>query len=86
MASTFVLNLVIRTVAVAYATFVHVPEKWQGPKELTRGSKKMIELLKTVTGTHVKPVFPVYLLNEDCSSQYYFSGSIKSDSANNGWS
>ena len=45
----------------------------------------MLELLKTITGTHAKPVFPAYLLNKDCSSQYYFSASIKSDSANNGW-
>ena len=24
-------------------------------------------------------------MNEDCSSQYYFSGTVKNDHANNGW-
>ena len=43
-------------------------------------------MMKSVTGSHFKPVHPAYVLNEDCSSQYYCSGSVKDDHAHNGWS
>ena len=41
--------------------------------------------MKNITGSYFKPISPVYLLNENCSSQYYFSGSSESDYMNNGW-
>ena len=43
-------------------------------------------MIKRATGTHVKPILPAFLLNEDCTSQYYFSGTVKGDPKNNGWS
>ena len=45
-----------------------------------------IKLLKDVTGAHFKPVEPAYLLNEDCSGQYYCSRTQSADKMNNGWS
>ena len=86
MASTLVRNLASHVAAVCYANFIAVPEKWSAPKGLPNGSRKLIEIMKNVTGAHFKPVLPAFLLNEDCSSQYYFSGSVKNDHANNGWS
>ena len=43
-------------------------------------------MMRDVTGCHFKPIKPAYLLNEDCSSQYYCSGTTKGDPRNNGWS
>ena len=42
-------------------------------------------LIKSTTGAHHKPVNPAYLLNEDCSSQYYFAGTSRKDNINNAW-
>ena len=86
MASTSVRNLASRVVAVSYANFLPVVEKWVTLKGLPRGCLKLIDMLLSVTGSHFKPILPAYLLNEDCSSQYYCSGSIKGDNVNNGWS
>ena len=86
MASTSVRNLASHIAAVAYANFMPVSEKWIGPKNLPKGCQEMLSLLTRVTGNHFKPIHPAFLLNEDCSSQYYFSGTTKNDSANNGWS
>ena len=86
MASTSVRNLASHIAAVAYANFIPVVEKWNIPKGLPRGCIKLISMLKLVTGSHFRPIHPAFLLNEDCSSQYYCSGSIKNDSKNNGWS
>ena len=86
MASTSVRNLASHIAAVAYANFIPVTEKWTGPKNLPTGCQEMLLLLTRVTGNHFKPIHPAYLLNEDCSSQYYFCGTAKNDSANNGWS
>ena len=86
MASISVRNLASHIAAVAFVNFIPITEKWDAPKNLPAGAKKMLELLKMVTGSHFKPIFPAFLLNEDCSSQYYFSGSMKNDHSNNGWS
>ena len=45
----------------------------------------MINIIKHVTGTHVKPIHPVYLLNEDCSSKYDFDGIIVNNKGSNEW-
>ena len=42
-------------------------------------------MLKDVTGAHFRPILPAYILNEDCSSQYYFSGTTINDQGYNGW-
>ena len=39
----------------------------------------MIDMLNKVTGAHFEPIKPVYVLNEDYSSQYYCSGVVNSD-------
>ena len=41
--------------------------------------------MKDITGTHFKPIFPAFILNEDCSSQYYFAGITLNDTENNRW-
>ena len=74
MASTSVRNLASHIAAVAHANFIPVPEKWIPPKGMAKGVVLFIKLLKDVTGAHFKPVESTYLLNEDCSSQYYCSG------------
>ena len=42
-------------------------------------------MMKDVTGSHFKPIFPAYVLNEDCSSQYYFAGTTINDTKTNSW-
>ena len=85
MASMSVRNLASHIAAVSFANFIPVAEKWSAPKALPAGCTKLLEMLKMVTGSHFKPVFPAFLLNEDCSSQYFFSGTVRNDPANNGW-
>ena len=86
MASMSVRNLAAHIAAICYANYIPCEKKWSGPKNLPLGCYKLIEMIKRVTGAHVKPILPAYLLNEDSTSQYYFSGSVKGDSKNNGWS
>ena len=74
MSSTYVRNLASHVDAIAYSNFRPVPEKWNHPKKLSKGATEMIKKIKDVTGTHVKPIHSACLLNEDCSSQYYFLG------------
>ena len=42
--------------------------------------------MKNIAGSHFKPISLAYLLNDDCSSQYYFSGLSKNDYMNDEWS
>ena len=42
--------------------------------------------VKKTTGSNFKPMNPSYLLNEDATSQYYFSGVSAKDKNSNGWS
>lgn len=42
-------------------------------------------MMKDVTGAYFKPLFPAYVLNNNCSPQYYFSGTINGDHINNQW-
>ena len=86
MASTSIRNLASHIAAVSYANFRPITEKWVYPKHLPVGCRKLLNLLNQVTGSFFKPINPSYLLNEDCSSQYYFSGTSTSDPHSNGWS
>ena len=38
-----------------------------------------------VTVSHFKPIFLAFILNEDCSSHYYFSDTTLNDKEHNGW-
>ena len=38
-----------------------------------------------VTGAHFKPILPAYILNKDCSSQYYFVGDSCKNCTDNSW-
>lgn len=67
------------------ASFRPVPRKWVHPKSSHNISMVLLYIMKNITGSYFKPISPVYLLNENCSSQYYFSGSSESDYMNNGW-
>ena len=86
MASTSICNLAIHIAAVCYANVRPIAEKWVYPKHLPIGCRKLLDLLKQVTGSFFKPINPAYLLNEDCNNQYYFSGVSTSDPHSNGWS
>ena len=74
MASTSVRNLASHLAAVSYSNFRPVPEKWCFPKKLPKGSSVLLDMMLNVTGAHFKPIFHAYILNEDCTSQYYFAG------------
>ena len=86
MASMSVRNLASHIAAISYANFIPCDSKWHGPKDLPKGCYTLINMIKKVTGSHFKPILPAFLLNEDCTSQYYCSGSLKGDPVNNGWS
>ena len=53
--------------------------------DLPQGFRKLLEIIKQMTGGHFVPVQHGYILNDDCSSHYYFSGTAKNDTSNNGW-
>ena len=80
MASTLVRNLASQIAVAAYANFFPASEKWPEPKGLPTGCSKMLQMIKQVTGSHFQPVNPAFILNEDCTSQYYCSGKISDDS------
>ena len=42
-------------------------------------------MLYKFTGARFKHIPPAYILNEDCTTQYYFTGSQNNDLHNNGW-
>ena len=86
MASMSVCNLASHIAAVAYANFIPTVKKWDAPRGLPQGCKNLLNIMKRVTGSHFKPILPAFLLNEDSSSQYYFSDSARNDCANSGWS
>ena len=86
MAISSLRNLASHVTAVCYANFVPVAEKWSPPKDLPKGCHELIYILKQITGAHFKPIHPAFLLNKDCSIQYYFSGTVRNDPFNNGWS
>ena len=70
MASTSGIKLTRHTGAMAYSNFRPVTEKWIHPKNLGKGSIVLMMTIKYITGAHFKPIFPAFILNEDCSSQY----------------
>ena len=73
MASTSIRNLVNHIAIVSYSNFISVAEKWEQPKNLANVTH-FFYIIEKVIGTHIKPVHPVFLLNEDSSSQYYYVG------------
>ena len=85
MVSTSIYNLASRVAAVAYSNFRSVPKKWEAPKKLTKGATLFVKIIKSITGTHVKPIFPAYFLNKYCSSQYSFAGTTMKHRTKNGW-
>ena len=74
MASTSIRNLISHIAAVAYSNFIFVADEWEQPKNLSKGAVDFINLIEKVIGSHIKPIHPAFLLNEDCSSQYYYAG------------
>lgn len=85
MASTSVRNLASQIGAMACAKFIPTPKKWDHSKVLPKGLNLLLQIMKNITVSHFKPISPAYLLNEDCSSQYYFSGLTRNNYMNNGW-
>ena len=86
IASTSVINLASHIAVVVYPNFRPVPKKWSTPKGLPKGCHKLLSLIFETTGAHAQPTSPMYLLNEDCRSQYYFVGCADKYRHNNGWS
>ena len=74
MASTSIRNLLSHIAAISYSNFRPAVDKWEQPNHLTKGAKDYISIIEKVIGAHIKPIHPAYLLNEDCSSQYYYAG------------
>ena len=74
LASTSIHNLASQIGAIAYANLRIVLGKWDHPKALPKDLKLALQIMSNITGSNFKPISPVYLLNEDYSSQYYFSG------------
>ena len=77
MGSTFVRNFESHIDSVGCSNFRHISKIWDSPKGIRKGSLVLLGILKDTTGAHFQPTNPYYLLNEDVSSQYYFSGSFK---------
>ena len=84
MTSTSIINLSGHIAAVAYSYFVLIPDRWS-QQQKSSGAKEMLNLLYKCTSSYYRPIFPTYILNEDCSNQNYFSGSYKAYHSNNGW-
>ena len=74
MASTSVRNLGSQVGAVAYSNFKVCVKRWDGYYKVSKGAQECIDIIQKVTGTFVEPINPAFLLNEDCSSQYFYSG------------
>ena len=74
MASTSVRNLMSHIGAVAYSNFYPCATRWSSFYKVSKGAQEFMDLIQTVTGTFVQPINPAFLLNEDCSSQYFYSG------------
>ena len=72
--------------AIAFAHYRPTCTKWDGPKELGKGAKELLEIVERVTNTRVEPLKPHYLLNTDCSSMYYFAGVKINNKHSNCWS
>ena len=74
MASTSVRNLGSQVGAVAYSNFKACVKRWDGYYKVSKGAQEFIDIIQKVTGTFVEPINHIFLLNEDCSSQYFYSG------------
>jgi len=57
---------------VAYSNFTPRSDKWTDYKQVSQGTKEFLEAIIKVTGINFGPINPAFLLNEDCSSQYYY--------------
>lgn len=83
MVTTSIRNLVSHISAILYSNFRPVLDKREQPKHMATGSATcFIPIIEKVIGAHIKSIHPVYLLNEDYSSQYYYTGT-SADSKNN---
>ena len=74
MALKSVRNLLSYIGAVAYSNFSPCATRWSSYYKVSKGAQEFMDLIQTVTGTFVQPINPAFLLNEDCSSQYFYSG------------
>ena len=74
MASTSVRNLLSHICAIAYSNFFPCALRWHEYYKVTKGAQEFMDIIQMVTGTFVQPINPAFLLNEDCSSQYFYSG------------
>ena len=74
MASTSVMNLLSHICAISYSTFFPCVSRWHGYYKVSKGAQEFMDIIQMVTGTFVQPINPALLLNEDCSSQYFYSG------------
>ena len=86
IAYTSIRNLVSHIVAILYSSFRPVPEKSADSKTSIKGATSLfIKTIKLVTRSHIGLTFPTYLLNDDYSNRYYFTGTTKNYQVNNGW-
>lgn len=74
MASTSFKNLMSHISAVAYSIFSPCVTRWEHFYKASLGAQELMTIIQSVTGVYVKPIHPEFLLNEDCSSRYFFSG------------
>ena len=74
MASTSVRNLLSHICAISYSNFFPCALRWHGYYKVTKGAQEFMDIIQMVTGTFVQPINPEFLLNEDCSSQYFYCG------------
>ena len=86
MASALARNLMSHIGAVAYSNFSPSTTRWEFYYKVTKGAREFIDIIESVTGTFVKPINPAFLLNEDCSSQYFYSGIASNTNKDNSYS
>ena len=74
MASKSVRNLMSQIGAVSYSIVSPCATRWDKFYKASKGAQEFMDVIQNVTGTFVQPINPAFLLNEDCSSQYIYSG------------
>lgn len=71
MSFTYMRNIIRLIDTVAYSNFPPCTIRWESYYKVSNGAQEIIDIIKYMTGTYVQPINSTFLLNKDCSSQYF---------------